>query len=129
MVRISPVSSKHHLPVPSRSKLKIFTSPAGFGLGALNEADEDDLDVYEAAGATSGRNRMAYDIAHGDDEDRIHVGGSKPKVSSSSSFPVYGCTNDPQRPAASTSSQYLRDGKPVLAGFSLSDKPVAEDRW
>lgn len=85
---------------------------SGFGLGALNEADEDDLDVYEAAGATSGRNRMAYDIAHGDDEDRIHVGGSKPK-----------------RPAASTSSQYLRDGKPVLAGFSLSDKPVAEDRW
>jgi G patch domain-containing protein 1 len=32
-----------------------------------------------------------------------------------------------KRPASSLTT--FRDGKPVLAGFVLSDKPVAEDRW
>jgi G patch domain-containing protein 1 len=25
--------------------------------------------------------------------------------------------------------QHFRDGRPVVAGFVLSDEPVAEDRW
>ena len=42
-----------------------FEYLAGFGLGALNDADEDDLDVYDADFG-SARNRLAYDT-HADD--------------------------------------------------------------
>lgn len=38
---------------------------AGFGLGALNDADEDDLDVYDAD-IRKVRNRLAYDAKHDD---------------------------------------------------------------
>lgn len=34
--------------------------PAGFGLGALNDADEDDVDVYDS-GPSSRRNLIAYE--------------------------------------------------------------------
>lgn len=41
---------------------------AGFGLGALNDADEDDLDIYDTElKSSSSRNRHAYDEQHGDD--------------------------------------------------------------
>lgn len=43
-----------------------FEYLAGFGLGALNDADEDDLDVYDV-GFDSARNRLAYDTHHADD--------------------------------------------------------------
>jgi len=43
-----------------------FEYLAGFGLGALNDADEDDLDVYDAD-FDSARNRLAYDTQHADD--------------------------------------------------------------
>jgi G patch domain-containing protein 1 len=39
--------------------------PAGFGLGALNDADEDDLDVYDAD-ISKIRNNLAYDAHHDD---------------------------------------------------------------
>ena len=32
-------------------------------------------------------------------------------------------------PPKSLTTQTFRDGRPVLKGFVLSDKPVAEDRW
>ncbi|KAF5373290.1 hypothetical protein D9615_007371 [Tricholomella constricta] len=88
---------------------------AGFGLGALNDADEDDLDVYDG-GPTSHRRREAYDAIDRDEEDTFAIGGrsqrgKKPTV----------------RPASSVAR--FRDGQPVLAGFILSDKPVSDDRW
>lgn len=49
---------------------------AGFGLGALNDADEDDLDVYDGAVGRHGRSRMAYDNALGDDDHHIAVASS-----------------------------------------------------
>ncbi|KAF9565923.1 DUF1604-domain-containing protein [Agrocybe pediades] len=87
----------------------------GFGLGALNDADEDDLDVYDS-NPTSSRNRVAYDIAAGEDDDTVVIGrrGDKQKA--------------PQK-AAATASQYFRDGSKVLAGFVLSDEPVVEEKW
>ena len=49
---------------------------AGFGLGALNDADEDDLDVYDAAlGSERSKRILAYDAA--DDDDRITMGSSR----------------------------------------------------
>ncbi|KAK7031616.1 hypothetical protein R3P38DRAFT_821959 [Favolaschia claudopus] len=87
---------------------------AGFGLGALNDADEDDLDVYDG-GVTQNRNRTAYDIIDREEDDKISIGGK--------------ARSRTQSNIVSTSTQIFHDGKPVLAGFVLSDKPVAEDRW
>ena len=47
----------------------MFTTYAGgFGLGALNDADEDDIDVYDP-GPSSRRNLTAYEAG---DENRRH---------------------------------------------------------
>ncbi|KAJ6606998.1 hypothetical protein B0H10DRAFT_573183 [Mycena sp. CBHHK59/15] len=89
---------------------------AGFGLGALNDADEDDLDVYDG-GFTQNRNRTAYDIIDREGEEKISIEG-KADWSQSKTH---------ARPVSSTET--FHDGKPVLAGFVLSAKPVAEDRW
>ncbi|KAJ7663790.1 hypothetical protein DFH06DRAFT_1295824 [Mycena polygramma] len=88
---------------------------SGFGLGALNDADEDDLDVYDGGFAQS-RNRTAYDIIDREEEEKISIGGKTDSRNRPSTMPA-------------SSSHTFHDGKPVLAGFVLSDKPVAEDRW
>ncbi|KAL1678877.1 hypothetical protein EV122DRAFT_264169 [Schizophyllum commune] len=90
---------------------------AGFGLGALNEADEDDLDIYDS-GVPAARRGVAYDIIDREEEDEISISRrgqhrAQPQA--------------PQRSSAFT--QTFRDGQVVLPGFQLSDKPVAEDRW
>ncbi|KAL0580862.1 hypothetical protein V5O48_001154 [Marasmius crinis-equi] len=87
---------------------------AGFGLGALNDADEDDLDVYDAG--PSRRNRTAYDIADEDGDDRVTIGGRANRKKGPSNI-------------APTTTETFRDGTVVLPGFTLYDKPVAEDRW
>ncbi|KAJ7138800.1 hypothetical protein C8R46DRAFT_1168247 [Mycena filopes] len=89
---------------------------SGFGLGALNDADEDDLDVYDG-GLAQNRNRTAYDIIDREEEEKISIGGkSDPRARINVKAPA--------------SSPYtFHDGKPVLAGFVISEKPVAEDRW
>ncbi|KAJ7065371.1 hypothetical protein C8F01DRAFT_1125396 [Mycena amicta] len=88
----------------------------GFGLGALNDADEDDLDVYDSGNKTQNRNHTAYDIIDREEEDKISIGSRADRAAGSRT-----------QPAAST--QNFQDGRPVLVGFVLSDKPVAEDRW
>ncbi|KAF5362261.1 hypothetical protein D9756_002204 [Leucocoprinus leucothites] len=86
---------------------------AGFGLGALNDADEDDLDVYDGD-FKSARNRLAYDAQHVDD---VLVLGGKTSVSRLDKRPV------------TSHSATFRDGSRVLSGFVLSEKPVMEERW
>ncbi|KDQ26505.1 hypothetical protein PLEOSDRAFT_1057061 [Pleurotus ostreatus PC15] len=100
---------------------------AGFGLGALNDADEDDLDIYESTISHSKR-RTAYDALDRNDEDKTSVSqrGHDASVGSLSS----GYTHFPNFfKRETTGFQTFEDGKPVLPGFILSDKPVAEDRW
>jgi len=46
----------------------------GFGLGALNEADEDDLDVYDSLHHPSSSRRVAYDHIEGEDDDTVVIG-------------------------------------------------------
>ena len=41
---------------------------------------------------------------------------------------VWSCIIDIFKRSAS-SVRYFRDGRPITAGFLLSDEPVAEDRW
>lgn len=48
---------------------------AGFGLGAVNDADEDDLDVYDG-GSAQPRRHMAYDASEREDDDKIVIGSS-----------------------------------------------------
>ncbi|KAF9454369.1 hypothetical protein P691DRAFT_656211 [Macrolepiota fuliginosa MF-IS2] len=84
---------------------------AGFGLGALNDADEDDVDIYDADANTT-RGRLAYDAQFNEDTS---VGAKATSGKSKT------------RSTASTSSAF-RDGTRVLTGFILSEKPVMEDR-
>ncbi|KAG6902569.1 hypothetical protein C0995_014958 [Termitomyces sp. Mi166 len=88
---------------------------AGFGLGALNDADEDDLDVYDG-GTISNRRREAYDIIEHEKDDTITIGGKTDRQAKASV-------------QSATSVAFFRDGQPVLPGFVLSEKPVSEDRW
>lgn len=44
----------------------------GFGLGALNDADDDDLDVYDHS-QMHGRNHHAYDASDAHDEERVSM--------------------------------------------------------
>lgn len=65
---------------------------AGFGLGAVNDADEDDLDVYDG-GYAQPRRHMAYDASEKEDEDQITIGsggrnGRETSVSVSASTSV-----------------------------------------
>ncbi|GBE86697.1 G patch domain-containing protein [Sparassis crispa] len=94
------------------------TLAAGFGLGALNDADEDDLDVYEGGRGRHGRTRMAYDAAHVDDDSHIIMGSSSARSRGQQS-----------KVTTVASVQTFSDGRTVLKGFVLSDRPVAEDRW
>ncbi|KAJ3850676.1 hypothetical protein EV368DRAFT_84315 [Lentinula lateritia] len=87
---------------------------SGFGLGALNDADEDDLDVYDGRSANV-RNRLAYDASDDPERDRTFLGGSKSKLRSA--------------PAPIPPTGTFRDGTLVLPGFISSGKPVMEDRW
>ena len=48
---------------------------AGFGLGALNDADEDDLDVYDTSANARSSRRVAYDAT--EDDDKVTVGSSR----------------------------------------------------
>ena len=50
------------------------SSIGGFGLGALNDAEDDDLDVYDHSHQQS-RRRLAYDQHDGDDDDAVIIGG------------------------------------------------------
>jgi len=50
----------------------------GFGLGALNDADEDDLDVYDSVQQKS-RRGAAYDLADGDNNETIVIGKTTEK--------------------------------------------------
>ncbi|KAG7094176.1 hypothetical protein E1B28_007785 [Marasmius oreades] len=88
---------------------------AGFGLGALNDADEDDLDVYDTG--SSHRTRLAYDAIDADGDDRITI-GAKGDLS-----------RCPLNIKPTTGTETFRDGTLVLPGFMLYDKPVAEDKW
>ena len=54
----------------------------GFGLGALNDADEDDLDVYDIQNQGS-RHRVAYDFIGGDDDEPVLLGSKAAKQSKS----------------------------------------------
>ena len=93
---------------------------AGFGLGAVNDAEDDDMDVYDPSDpARSGRD-IAYD--NFESREKVTLGSSKNRDYD------FQQRNDKSEVSVSASHTF-HDGRPVLAGFVLSDKPVAEDTW
>ncbi|KAI9458144.1 hypothetical protein BJY52DRAFT_437826 [Lactarius psammicola] len=83
---------------------------AGFGLGALNEAEDDDVDVYDSA-SRADRTYMPYDSTRDADE-----GASSNQDRS-------------RHKAATTTQQRFSNGIIVLSGFVLSPEPVQKDQW
>lgn len=110
---------------------------AGFGLGALNDAEDDDVDIYASGYGPSGRQRrLAYD----DDEDegeRVILGkrrglgrdNAKPEVSTLLHPHVRVSQLRYHQSQASHVSSTFHDGRLVLRGYVLGDKPVIEDKW
>jgi G patch domain-containing protein 1 len=104
----------------------------GFGLGALNDADEDDLDVYDSVQKHS-RRRLAYDHLSGEGDDTIVVGGRSDKQKTS--IPVSVQVFEPSSlvvdilKRSSPTALYFLDGRPLISGFVLSEERVVEDRW
>ncbi|KAK7686311.1 hypothetical protein QCA50_010535 [Cerrena zonata] len=84
---------------------------SGFGLGALNDADEDDLDVYDSSMGPRDHSRVAFDAI--DDEERIAMGSSR-----------RGNRSRAIESAPSNITQTLFDGTTVLKGFTLYPEPV-----
>ncbi|KAI6110662.1 hypothetical protein EV401DRAFT_1991786 [Pisolithus croceorrhizus] len=95
----------------------------GFGLGVMNDADEDDLDVCDH-GAGVGKNRTTFDITEVQDDERIVIGKGGPSSTQSRSLVAQTAQSWDRR---GTSRATFQDGTSVLSGFVLSDKPVAED--
>ncbi|KAI0256003.1 hypothetical protein BJV78DRAFT_1175026 [Lactifluus subvellereus] len=84
---------------------------AGFGLGALNEAEDDDVDVYDSTSRTD-RTYMPYDAIRDADEG-ASVSRNKPG----------------QKVVAIPTQQQFPNGIVVLSGFVLSPDPVQKEQW
>ncbi|KAG8898506.1 hypothetical protein FRB99_007394, partial [Tulasnella sp. 403] len=87
---------------------------AGFGLGALNDADEDDLDIYDHGDESSNRRRLAFDAD--DDEEVVTIGQT-----SRNALQTRSITNK--------STETFHDGRALPSGFTLAVKSEIEDSW
>ncbi|KAG8959751.1 hypothetical protein FRC03_007527 [Tulasnella sp. 419] len=85
---------------------------AGFGLGALNDADEDDIDVYESGLSKAPRRHLAYD-ADSDEERPFTLGNQSAR----------------SKKSGQQSAGKFRDGRAPPAGFVVAAKPEIEDKW
>ncbi|KAI0050988.1 hypothetical protein FA95DRAFT_1631093 [Auriscalpium vulgare] len=84
---------------------------SGFGLGALNEADDDDLDVYDAS-SHKDRTYMPYDSVRDAEEDG-RTGRGVGKAAATASFV----------------RQTFKDGTPLADGFVLAATTANNDAW
>ncbi|PFH50306.1 hypothetical protein AMATHDRAFT_75708 [Amanita thiersii Skay4041] len=88
---------------------------AGFGLGALNDAEDDDIDIYDN-GYNPGKSRLAYDISQPEDDAfTIHKSSRRQDAGTG------------RRPNAARAM--FSSGLPVLPGFVISETPAVEDKW
>ncbi|KAF8273088.1 hypothetical protein EI94DRAFT_1676992 [Lactarius quietus] len=95
-----------------RPEVKGPTLAAGFGLGALNEADDDDIDIYDSASRAE-RTYMPYDSTRDADES---ASLSKNKANH-------------KAVGATTTQQKFSNGLIVLSGFVLSPESGQKDQW
>ncbi|EJD48090.1 DUF1604-domain-containing protein [Auricularia subglabra TFB-10046 SS5] len=116
----SPGATLHE----SLATAKASTGPnisAGFGLGALNEAEDDDIDIYDSSiGPSGSRRTAAYDIRDNDDDERPALGPRRPNLANVSAH---------ASSSLSDSSNTFHNGQPVISGFVVSSKKISEDTW
>jgi len=99
---------------------------AGFGLGALNDADEDDIDVYDGGHNTS-KTKIAYDIAERE-SDTVVLTKKKSKVESVRMDPLCAFQDIYTSKRRTTTYATFNNGSPVLPGFVIADA-VQGDDW
>ncbi|KAG8805537.1 hypothetical protein FRC19_007820, partial [Serendipita sp. 401] len=78
---------------------------SGFGLGAVNDAEDDDIDVYDSVMAVANR-RLAFEA--GEDEDDV---GERTNRSVTTAV-------------TSQSTGFFKNGAPLLPGFVIVDIPI-----
>jgi G patch domain-containing protein 1 len=105
---------------------KVLTSHiAGFGLGALNDAEEDDIDVYDTSNFSSNTHRrnLAFEEQENDDDSTMSLHKSQ----------LHGTTSAFKQPRQAEplpkSSILFRSGAPVLPGFVLATSQPSEQQW
>ncbi|KZV96446.1 DUF1604-domain-containing protein [Exidia glandulosa HHB12029] len=91
---------------------------AGFGLGALNEADDDDIDIYDSTGGPSRATRLAYDVRDVEDDERPTLGPRRPNIANAFKAPQATSSEPPAT---------FHDGRRVISGFVISSAKVSED--
>ncbi|KAJ9126346.1 hypothetical protein QFC24_002080 [Naganishia onofrii] len=107
---------------------------AGFGLG-IDEADEDDLDIYNSDTIHPRQNsRMAYDLAEHDDDIVLlgpgSIGADKGQRRIPRASEDDGRTFKKRRQAEEVQDGNVwNDGKPVLPGFMIDPKATTQDKW
>jgi hypothetical protein len=93
-------------------------STGAFGLGALEDPDEDDMDVFTLA-PDSNQNRK---ISLRDDDDRLG-----PELLSANK------SRERERRQVLRPTQdrleSFNDGTPIIAGFRLASKTQTADKW
>ncbi|KAF8548711.1 hypothetical protein OG21DRAFT_1422602 [Imleria badia] len=134
-------AKKHTYPPKDTPTIAVPRKDDLHGLGytrslGLHASLGDDLDVYDHT-IGHGRSRHAFDLSDAHDEERVIIGGrgakssgtTVPRPSVSSAL----CSRDEKRvhpfQTQANTAGVFHDGQPVLLGFKLADKPVAEDMW
>jgi G patch domain-containing protein 1 len=97
---------------------------AGFGLGALNDADDDDLDVYDDSRTRKNRH-LAYDPSEVEADSKV----SKHSQSHKSQVKAHGTNLDDRLitiKATGQTSGFFKNGIPLLRGFIITDTVTAQ---
>jgi G patch domain-containing protein 1 len=89
---------------------------AGFGLGALNDAEDDDIDVYDHTHVNPERRHLAYDEIEADNSNDSFTMGRK-------------ATSRVTKPAPRMQLETFQSGIPVLPGFRKTAQPAVQDVW
>ncbi|KAI0272592.1 hypothetical protein BC834DRAFT_857452 [Gloeopeniophorella convolvens] len=92
-----------------RSEPKGPSLASGFGLGALNEAEDDDVDIYESASRTD-RTYMPYDSIR-DADERADYSRNRPNQK------------------VVTAQQRFPNGDPVVPGFVVYPESIQKEQW
>lgn len=102
---------------------------AGFGLGALNEAEDDDVDVYDSTTRTD-RTYMPYDAIRDADQGSGVVSRSKAILKVTRCFFFFFHTNvQTNYRQTTTNQQRFPNGMVVLSGFIITPDPVQKEQW
>lgn len=109
------------------------TLASAYGISALEDEDEDDVDVYGGSGSLSGTGHVGnMYIDDGEDDGEAGFGGKRrpelmkwqnPRGKSKRTGPS---ASDAAR---ATPMERYADGTPVLPGFKLASKMQQPDKW